>query len=132
MYSSMTFSIVHKLLRGLKDPIEYIVLPFLCFGVIRSILKIWGNFLFIIIWVVRWVIRGAMVWMVFLSIFIEMWSCPTEFLLFDFNIIFLMSDTCGRGMVNVLFILEYMFFRMSMGDTGICGILSLRVFIESI
>ena len=45
MYSSMTFSIVHKLLRGLNDPIEYIGLRFLCFGVIRSILKIWGNFL---------------------------------------------------------------------------------------
>ena len=69
---------------------------------------------------------------VFLSIFIEMWSCPTEFLLFDFNVIFLMSDTCGREMVNVLFTLGYMFFRMSMGDTGICGMLSLRVFMESI
>ena len=69
---------------------------------------------------------------VFLSIFIDMWSCPTEFLLFDLRIIFLISDNCGRGMANVLFILGYMFFRMSMGDTGICGILSLRVFIESI
>jgi len=59
MYSSIIFSIVHKLLRGLKDPFEYIGLPFLCFGVIQSILKIWGNFLFIIIWVVRRVIRGG-------------------------------------------------------------------------
>ena len=49
MYSSMTFSIVHKLLRGLKEPIEYIGLPSLCFGVIQSILKIWENFLFVII-----------------------------------------------------------------------------------
>ena len=79
MYFSMIFSIVHKLLRGLKDPIVYIGLPFLCFGVNGSILKIWGNFLFIIIWVVRWVIRGAMVSTVFLSIFIDMWSCPLSF-----------------------------------------------------
>ena len=63
----------------------------------------------IIIGFVRWVIRGAMVSTVFLSIFIEMWSCPTEFLLLDFNIIFLILDTCGRGMVNVLFTLGYMF-----------------------
>ena len=44
MYSSIIFSIVHKVLRGLKDPIEYIELPILYFGVMRSILKIWGNF----------------------------------------------------------------------------------------
>ena len=61
-----------------------------------------GDFLFNIIWVVRWVISGAMVSTIFLSIFMDMWSWPTEFLLFDFSIIFLISDTCGRGIMKVL------------------------------
>ena len=112
---------MHRLLSGLKDPIVYIGFPFLCFGVILSILKICGNFWVIMIWVVRCVIRGAIVSIVFLSIFMEMLSWPTEFLLLDFKMIFLMSDICGRGMVNVLLTLGYMFFRMSMGVLGYLG-----------
>ena len=42
---------------------------------------------------------------VFLYIFMEMLSWPTEFLLLDFKMIFLLSDICGRGIVNVLFTL---------------------------
>ena len=68
---------------------------------------------------------------VFLIIFIEMLSWPTEFLLFYFNIFFLMSEMWARGIVNVLFTLGYMFLRMSIGDTGMLGILFLMFLIES-
>ena len=43
IYSSMIFSIVHRLLSGLYDAMSYIGLPFLSFGVILSILKMDGN-----------------------------------------------------------------------------------------
>ena len=72
-----------------------------------------------------------MISIVFLIIFIEMLSWPTEFLLLDFNIIFLMSEMCAKGIVNMLFTLGYMFLRMSMGDTGILGILFLMFLMES-
>ena len=68
---------------------------------------------------------------VFLIIFMETLSWPTKFLLLDFKMIFLMSDIWAKGIVNVLFTLGQMFLRMSIGDTGIFGMLSLMVFIES-
>ena len=116
---------------GERILLSKLVFPFLCFGVILSILNICGNFWFIMIWVVRCVIRGAIVSIVFLSILMKMLSWPTDFLLLDFKMIFLMSDICGRRIVNVLLTLGYMFLRMSIGDTCILGMLSLRVFIES-
>ena len=78
MYSSITFSIVHRLFIGQKEPMLYIGLPFLCLGVILSILKMSGNFLLRMMWVVRGVINGAIMVMVFFSMFIEMLSCPVE------------------------------------------------------
>ena len=50
-------------------------------------------------------IRGGIMSIVFLIIFIEILSWPTEFLLLDFNMIFLISEICARGIVNMLFTL---------------------------
>merc|ERR1711867_202909 len=78
MYSSIIFSIVHKLFIGLYEPISYIGLPFLCLGDILSILNVSGNVFSSMICVVRCVISGPMVSIVFLIIFMEMLSCPVE------------------------------------------------------
>ena len=46
MYSLIIFSIVHRLLIGLYEPISYIGLPVLCLGDILSILNnFWECFL---------------------------------------------------------------------------------------
>ena len=81
--------------------------------------------------VVRWVISGAIISTVFFSIFIDMWSWPTEFLLLDLSIMFFMSDTVGRGMVKVFLFLGYMFLSIYIGETGTLGILSLSFCMES-
>merc|ERR1711867_147441 len=78
MYSSIIFSIVHRLLIGLYEPISYIGLPFLCLGDILSILNVCGNVFFSNICVVRCVRSGTMMSMVFLIMFIEMLSWPVE------------------------------------------------------
>ena len=50
---------------------------------------------------------------------------PTECVLFYFKIIFRMSFTVGKGIVNLLGLRGYIFFKISIGVTGILGI-SLR------
>ena len=75
MYSSMIFSIVHRLFMGLYDLCR-IWVSLLCFGVILSILNVSGNVLLRIICVVRCVINGAIVLIVLLIMFIDILSCP--------------------------------------------------------
>ena len=67
-----------------------------------------------------------MVVMVFLSMFIEMLSWPVECFDFDFLIICVMSVIVGIGMVKFGCALGYIFFNISMGVTGILGILLQR------
>ena len=98
----MTFSIVHKLFSGQKDPISYTGFHCLCFGVILSNLKICGNLCLMIICFVRWVIRGAIIDFVFFSIFMEILPCPTEFLLFDLVMIVVISLIVGIGNSSVV------------------------------
>ena len=120
--------------KGAERPellVSYIGFPCLCFGVILSILKIWRNFLVIIICFVRWAIRGAIIGFVFFSFFIDMLSCPIEFLLFDLVMIFAISVTLGIGISKVVSALGYIFFRISIGDTGTFGICSLIFIIYS-
>ena len=128
----MTFSMVHRLFIGLKEPMLYIGLPFFCLGVILSILKMSGNFLLKMMRVVRCVINEAIMVVVLFSIFIEMLSCPTECLHFDFLIICVMSAIVGIGMVNSDCALGYIFFSISIGVTGMLGILLQRSLIMSI
>ena len=68
-----------------------------------------GNFLLRIMCVVRWVINGAIIVMVFLSMFIEMLSWPVECFDFDFLIICVMSAIVGIGMVKFDCALGYIF-----------------------
>ena len=128
-YSSIIFSIVQRLFSGRYDPMSYIGLPFLSFGVILSILNMAGNFCSSIICFIRCVISGAIVFVVFLSIFMDMLSCPTEFLLFAFLIMSVIALVVGIGISSVTFDLGYIFFIISIGVTVIFGIFSLRFLI---
>ena len=101
-YSSIIFSIVHRLLSGLYDPMSYMGFPFFSFGVILSILKMSGNFLSSIICLIRWVMSGAIVLVVFLIIFIDILSWPTEFVLFAFLIIWVICWIVGIGISRVV------------------------------
>ena len=131
-YSSMIFSIVHRLLIGLYEPISYIGLPVLCLGDILSILNVFGNIFFRLICVVRCVNSGAIISMVFLIIFIDMLSWPVECEFGALIIMLRMSSTDGIGMEKGLVYLGYICLRTSTGLTGITGISScifLMVFI---
>merc|ERR1712115_4791 len=109
----MIFSIVHRLFMGLYDPMSYMGLPLLCFGVILSILNVSGNVLLRIICVVRYVISGAIVLIVFLIIFIDMLSCPVECEFGALIIIFRMSSSVGSGISNVFWLRGYINFNTS-------------------
>ena len=126
-YSPVIFSIVHRLLIGLYEPISYIGLPVLCLGDILSILNVFGNVFFRIICVVRCVNSGAIISMVFLIIFIDMLSWPVECEFGALIIMLRMSSTDGIGIENVLVFLVYICFSTSTGLTGITGISS-RIF----
>ena len=128
IYSSMIFSMVHKLLIGLYDPISYIGLPFLCLGDILSILNVCGNVFFNMICVVKCVKSGAMMSMVFLIMFMEMLLWPVECEFGALMIMLRMSSTDGIGMVNVFVFLVYICLRTSTGLTGMTGISS-RIFL---
>ena len=66
---------------------------------------------------------------VFFSIFIDILSCPTECLPFDYLIICVMLDIEGIGIVNVVWALGYIFLSISIGDKGNNGILLHRFLI---
>ena len=102
MYSSMIFSIVQRLFSGLYDAMSYMGLPFFSFGVILSVLNMLGNFLSIMICLMRWVISGAIIVVVFLIIFIDMLSWPTELVLFAFFIIWAICGIVGMGISKVV------------------------------
>ena len=129
-YSSIIFSIVHKLLIGLYDPMSYIGFPALCLGEILSILKVFGNILFNMICVVKCVTSGAIVSMVFLTMFIDMLSCPVECELGALIIMFRMSSNVGSRIENVLVFRGYICLSTSIGLTGMFGICSLRFLME--
>ena len=107
-------------------------LPLLCFGDILSILNVSGNVLSSIICVVKCVISGAIVLIVFFIIFIEMLSCPVECEFGALIIMFRMSSNVGSGISNVFSLRGYINFNTSIGFTGIFGIFSLSFLIEFI
>ena len=70
-------------------------------------------------------INGAIISKVFLSMFMEILSWPTECVLLDFKIILRISLIVGIGIIKVLGLWGNIFFKISMGVTGTLGI-SLR------
>ena len=72
-----------------------------------------------IIHVVQCVISGAIMSIVFFSIFIEILSWPVEFELSALIIMLRMSETVGIGIVNVFVLRGYIFLSTSTGCTGI-------------
>ena len=67
---------------------------------------------------------------VFLTIFIDILSCPVECEFGALIIMFRMSSTVGSGIENVLLFRGYICFNTSIGLTGMFGIFSLRSLIE--
>ena len=105
-------------------------LPFLCLGDILSILRVSGNILSNIICVVKCVISGPMVSIVFLTMFIDILSCPVECELGALIIMFRMSSSVGSGIEKVLVFRGYICFKTSIGLTDMFGIFSLNFSME--